>query len=493
MDYKNYWSLKTDQNGKNVLAFDTTINPICPLNILQTYHWNGLYFSVKETLIEFDELPDELAACETMIDQAIHYWGPETAAELMETLLPWWPPEFDTDGQPYPPDALDEWKYRLGVYQALAGRFDEAVGLFNEVSTNPTVLSSKWIEPSQTFLAAYQKPEDVYIACRLAPYCDPSHAIRFLGRQIPNNIDALQALQDWGVEVVSSGFFDFDDDDESERWFMVRNTPNQKLDFWILARGSGYYEPINIGIVEARRPTIEFIDEAYIADEGLKFQPAVLLDGQYSFSMQRFPDSRAPYVVEVPLRKEYPSRFFVPLESYKDGLFSGTSPEVIQEELENLEDYPGLLCKGDWTCDEYYYLLGLASELANDEKSAVDAYQQLWLDYSKSPFTQMARLKLSPRGGIPPTALPSPSPSSITPVVTPMITWTPASSGTPGTITPMLTGTLATNTPTITGTPPTMTPTLSGTPSTATLTPTVTNTFSSGYPGPTLTLTSPYP
>ena len=44
-----------------------------------------------------------------------------------------------------------------------------------------------------------------------------------------------------------------------------------------------------------------------------------------------------------------------------------------------------------WSCDEYYYLLGLAAELAKNPKDAIDAYLNLWRNYTRSRFTTMAR------------------------------------------------------------------------------------------------------
>lgn len=483
--FQNYWAVQTDPYGKNELVFRSSVFPACPLEIQLSFGWNGLYFKRISEQIDFLDLPANLAMCESHIDLADRFWGTDIAAGLMETLLPQWPPTEDVNGDPYPPDALDEWKYRLGVFHALSGNFDVAVEYLNEVSTKPTTANSRWTEPAHQFLAAYQKPEDLYSACWLAPHCDPAHAIRFLTNNIPSNADALQYLRNWDVQIVSSGFFDFDDDDESERWFTVRNSPNQKLDFWILARAKGYHHALEVGIVESRIPTITFIEEPFIADEGLTSQPAALLDGKISFSLQRFPDTREPFLVHVPLRKEYPSRFFEPLFHYRDALFAGNSPGLIQKKLENMQDFPGLLCKSTWSCDEYYYLLGLASELAGDVKTAVDSYQRLWLDYTKSPFTQMARLKLDPIGGLPPaTEIPTPTLLPDIPTSTEAILVTP--------------------TPTITGTPPTTSPTdgvsatpsVTGTAPTATSSPTVTSSPGTAppYPQPTVIPTvTPYP
>ena len=229
-------------------------------------------------------------------------------------------------------------------------------------------------------------------------------------------------LRKWGVTTTSSGFFDFDRDDEPERWFTVRYFPREKLSFWILAKKASGYTALEITNIDSSRPTLDYIPEAFIADEALQYQPAVLLDGAVAFSMQRFPDTQEPYLVEIPLRKEYPSRFFVPLERYKNALLNGSSPEVIQQNLLDLADDPGLLCKPTWSCDEYYYLLGLAGELARDDLSAVQAYQRLWLDYSKSPFTTMARLKLqlvaTPFTPVTPSPTPSPTLGPVTATAT---------------------------------------------------------------------------
>jgi hypothetical protein len=111
-------------------------------------------------------------------------------------------------------------------------------------------------------------------------------------------------------------------------------------------------------------------------------------------------------------------------------------------------------------------MLGLASELAGDQASALDAYLSLWRDYSKSPFTTMARLKI---GGA--TIPPSP--------------------------TPTLTSTLAlpTITPTATGTPPTGAATPTRTPTTGGPypNPVVSPTGSGAYPTPVVNPTSSYP
>jgi hypothetical protein len=136
---------------------------------------------------------------------------------------------------------------------------------------------------------------------------------------------------------------------------------------------------------------------------------------------------------------------------------------MVQKSLLNLQISPGLLCRGTWTCDEYLYMLGLASEIAENQAVAVDAYLSLWQDYSKSPFTTMARLKLAGAVIAPP--------STPTPTLTPLIA--------------------------ITTTPQGTMPTATQTPPIRTITPTATLTTVSGepypYPSPEYTPAYPYP
>ena len=174
--------------------------------------------------------------------------------------------------------------------------------------------------------------------------------------------------------------------------------------------------------------------------------------------MERLADTLEPYLIYPELPKFYPNLFEESLQDLTERLFSGEDPVQIHEELLYLEEYPGLLCAPYWACDPYYYLLGLSAELAGEDDIAIHYYLHLWWNYSKSPFTTMARLKLKGVG-------------------------LPATSTTTITLTPTSTQTLM---PTVTGTPPTATPS-----------PTMTTTpeGSTPYPAPQPTATpyNPYP
>jgi hypothetical protein len=462
VDFDNRWLVDTGAGGAKRLVFEAKVFPACPTTVSQPYEWNGEYFQAQTPTFAIEPAAATLPLCMAVVDHAIAHWGPAAAIAVMEPLLDDWPPAEDLEGEPYPPDARDEFLFRLGIYHALLGEQDVAVDLFNQISTQPTVYNSRWIRPAQTFLAAYQQPEDIYRACVLTEQCDPRYAIQYLVGLTGAEASAFEELKAAGLNPNASGYFDFDGDEQAERWFTTRYRERQRNDFWILSQIDQGHQALLVGPVDNVPPKLETLEEAYIADDGLTRMPAVFLDGTYSFTMRRRPETDEAYLLPVPLRKEYPSRFFVPLEAAQNALLAGQDPEEIQDELLALQDFPGLLCAPTWTCDSYYYLLGLASELAGDEEAAVEAYHRLWLDYSRSPYTTMARLKLA-GGPVQPPSTPSPAATSTAAAGTPAPT---------GSATPSPTSTSGpTPTPTITGTPPTATPS-----PTASLPPTATNT-----------------
>jgi hypothetical protein len=329
----------------------------------------------------------------------------------------------------------------------------------SDIIANPSFPNSSWVDPAKEFLEIYKLPDDVYRACIQAQFCIPAYAVEFLVDNLPTDEfpNVIEHLWGWGLSLLSSGYFDFEGDGENERWITVRHRPVQKPEFWILAAYPAGGKALLVGSVDSNPPTVEYLEAAFVSEGAVGKQPVVFVDSTIPISMHRVPGSQEPYIEYVPLREEWPNRFEEGFKKAEDTLFAGGDPKKVRQELVALQKWPGLLCKTLWTCDRYYYMLGLASELAGYERNAVDAYLALGREYSKSPFTTMARLKLEGIG-IPAHAVPTqtstttgtfiPIPTTPTPTVT---TPTPTPTGTPPT-------------PTYTGTPPTPTYTLTPVP-----------------------------
>jgi hypothetical protein len=453
MDYINRWSAVRGPGGVNSLQFQATLFPACPVQVRRVYEWTGTWFDLTREEFTVDPNPATLSFCRLIAEHAANLWGPAAAIPIMETVLPDWPPELAEDGKPFPADAKDEWRYRLGVYHALEGDYSGAIDYFNGIIASPSAPNSRWVILAQQFLDIYQNPEDLYKSCVQAEFCDSGHALRRIVASLPPVAypQVLTFLWERGVSQRASGYFDFDGDETSEVWFTVRHHPGERLELWILVPTRDRIEAVFVENVDSDKPGLAYYDPEQAPP------PVVLVDGTIAFTIQRQPDTLQPILAFPELPKEYPNRFREALQAATGALFSGEDPQVVRDELLALKETPGLLCRGTWSCDPYYYLIGLASELSRDEQGAIDAYLRLWWDYSRSPYTTIARLKL--KGG---AVLPSATP------------------------TPTITGTgIVTLTQTVTGTPPTATPSPTGsqTPGIGqTLTVTITPTSGTPYP-----------
>jgi hypothetical protein len=155
----------------------------------------------------------------------------------------------------------------------------------------------------------------------------------------------------------------------------------------------------------------------------------VLIEPDITFHYIRLGPEGEPVIIFVEPEVIFASdRTEMELDELEDILLSGGDPAFIHEELIILGNSPHFTCSF-LLCPRYLYLLGLSSELANDEFSAVGAYLELWRDYPGHPYTIMARFKLG---------------SSFEPTPTPILTSTvqPTTSAHTATPTPTFTPTL---------------------------------------------------
>jgi hypothetical protein len=457
-EFENNWTVQKNADNGYDLVFNASVFPACPVDIRLAYRWDGEKISAADSSYELKPNPQTLPYCRFVIEHAASAWEPGVTASLMEQLLPDWPPAKNEEGKAYKADTRDEWRYRLGLYNALAGDQEKARGYFQDVVSSPAVTDSKWVAEAGRFLDAYRTPADLYKACAQAEGCDARRALKMLIESIPADeySTALTRLWEAGVTQRTTGYFDFDGDDVKESWFTVRHHPGEKLEFWILMPYKDGIKAIFVDSLESNRPVLSYYDEE-------EYPPTVLIDDSIAFRIERMPGRLTPYLSRPILPQLYPDRFQIAVDAARTALLSGGDPELVYQELLAIEKSPGLLCRARWRCDEYYYLVGLAAELAKNPNDAIAAYLDLWRNYTRSPFTTMARLKLIWTGVTPTAAI------TKTPTITPI-----------GTITPWTT-----------------TPMASGTPSTPTITPTPTRTPFGGAPTPTVTSTPetpvPYP
>jgi hypothetical protein len=459
-DYQIEWFI-----NQGSLRSTVTIYPACAVLVNHIYQWDGAQLVPGPLEYQIEPNLTQLNYCAGVIDHVASQWGGEVVIPMMETLLPVWPPMSDLAGKPYPADAKDEWRYRLGVYHALAGHFEQAQQTLAGIISHPTTTDSRWISTAGQFLQAYSSSDSLYSACIAIQFCDPRQAMQhILNVGGFNDIStALEALILSGVTVRSSGNFDFDNDGEAERWILLRHHPQERLEFWILARWESGVRGLFIEQVDSTETRPYF-------HEPLDTPPIAQIGPKRGFVLARLPVTRLPYLIMKEI-EFIPTTFTLDaLQSIIDDLFAGTSPLIIRSRLEDLAQSNKFNCVNYHICDKFYYTLGLAYELAGDVRSAIDTYVKLWWENSESPFTHIARLKLKQLPFTSPTPTVSPTPTAsatrtpdpnATPSITPTITSTPTETYTPDpNATPSIT-------PTITPTPsrsPTPTDTYTPTP-----------------------------
>lgn len=407
-------SIQSTIQGGNELQFIARMFPSCPVDITRSFTWNGERFTISSPEVEVHPDVDLLSWCEMVVEHAALEWAPELTLAVAEPLLASCPPAEDTEGDPYPADALDAWRFRVGVLHALAGHQSEAIQIFQTILDSPSTAQSNWIEQARAFIATYQGVEDLYRACQPAPGCNLHHAIQEMVRSSGSSSPTLarQYLLENGVAGRVAGYFDFDSDGIDEPWLNLRPQPEGKLEFWILAATTNGVQALFVQVLESNTPLPYYHDPEEVP-------PVVQFERGTGFLLQRNPLTNEAAIRFVEVEFSRPTFIRDNLNSASHALFTGTDPEKVLEDLLEIRSSPRFAgdCTAFGICARFYYTLGLAYELTGNQLSAIDAYLITWRQYPLSPYTLMARLKLEL----------IPATPTMTPTITqvPTITYTP--------------------------------------------------------------------
>ncbi|MBE0409532.1 MAG: hypothetical protein IBX69_07355, partial [Anaerolineales bacterium] len=171
-NYRNIWIPSESPDGNKYLNFVDTVFPACPVHIRHIYRWDGFLFEFLSAEYEIEPTQSLLNYCSLVIDHALNSWGVDTAVNLMEILIPDWPPQENDPEEVYQKEALDEWRFRLGIYHALLNNREPAIGYLESIIANPASQESRWIVSAQSFLETYQSQRDIYQACSLSRLCE---------------------------------------------------------------------------------------------------------------------------------------------------------------------------------------------------------------------------------------------------------------------------------------------------------------------------------
>jgi hypothetical protein len=316
----------------------------------------------------------------------------------------------------------------------------------SEIINTPIVPESTWGAPAEEFLRIYKTPDDLFIACQQAQFCNLRDA---LGTMVKNSTTddpalVLQYLQSHGVITRSSGLLDFDGDGQAERWMIIQPKPEAKLEFWILSRMYTGVQAVFIQLFEAGESL------PYFHEPAGSF-PVIQFELRKGFVFKRLPGTQEAYIQWVDVEYAHPTIIRDGYTQAMNSLMDGSDPVTVLDALLDVYNSPRFTgdCIAFNICDQFHYTLGLVYDLIGEQGNAIDQYLWVWRNYGQSPYATMVRLKLNyfPLPTYTRTPIPTGTP---VPSRTPTLTRTP----TPTTQTPTSTATLtATVTPTSTLTP----------------------------------------
>jgi hypothetical protein len=420
LENENNWTTARNNQDYFDLHFVSTGYPPCPVTITHSYHWTGQWL---ERISENYHLQPEtslLSYCELLVDQASSVWGLPATIQIMEQLLPDWPPKV-SQNKTYPADENDLWRFKLGVYHTLIGDFNQAENYLQGVIQSPVVPESRWVNPTREFLIESQTPGGLYKVCLQVEFCKPR--IAFASLIASFSADSIEniyyVLAGEGIALRYTDRFDFQGDDSPERWFTLRHKPTDRLELWILSGYTDRAQALYVTTVESNKPNLT----RYTNRDGITY---VWIGSQQSFRIAQLPGVNQAMIELLPPTYYYSELTNQMAEDSLDALLAGLSPAPIRDKLLSHKKSPDFVCLNKEDCARFYYALGLAAELSGDELLAVDSYLKIWWDSFESPFSTLSRLKLAYKPGFGPIPTFTHTPTqTFTPTATRTATATP--------------------------------------------------------------------
>ena len=390
LDLKTDLTLSLETTAARGFMLTATLFPACPITLTRDYAWDGEQFAPADNPLQVNPQSELVQYCAPGLTHALNAWKPAYILPLIEGLLPLWPPALDLDDQPYPADAKDELRYRLGVTLALDGQFDQAVKTLQDILAKPVVSDSRWVLPTSRFLQVYTAPENLYAVCQQDEACDLRTALEKVAAssQETDPAQAQERLRRRGVPIRASGIFDFDQDGQFERWITVQPRSGQNLEFWILAATPAGVQAVFVDF------TLKDLPAPFYNEPVTVLPPVFQLEANKGFQLIRLAETAEIYIQPAVVQSPLTTYTHDALLEAQEALLEGGDPAQVRDSLLKVLKSGRFNCINHAVCDRFSYTLGLAYELAGDRREAIDTYIQLWWENRQSPFTKIARMKI---------------------------------------------------------------------------------------------------
>jgi hypothetical protein len=385
-------------NGKNQMRTEEDA-PNCQVGLEKTYEWNGNEFVPMDTEFQADAQYAPLKNC---LDWSFNYAREVDAtdgANIIDQAFSYYKPlavdEIDNE-------KLDEIRIDKALLYLFADQPDEMRILLQDVMTNPYQKNGVWTEPIKQFLGTYKNPSDVYFACSKLVACVPSdgqtcsndspclqEAFQYLFNNEFKNIpltDLVKSLQNAGVNVVSSGWMDFDYDGKDELWFVVvlpDSTDDTEL--WIATDYPNGISTFQVGRLQSEMPEFS-IQLISTGETFVKYSP------DWAFVWSRDNTTNEPILewTIYPDLQEYVEN--TKLAEIRHELQAGEDPYTLYVEYMNVKKEYGANLAFHYAAS--YFDFGYIAELVGDKKTATDMYSKLIENFPNHPLAILAKNKL---------------------------------------------------------------------------------------------------
>ncbi len=383
-------------------------DPSCSFDFSNTFEWNGQWFDLVNVGILY--WGEKQFSCIDIFKtyNTFSIFEQQALLTFYETTFGDVPPVGDRYTQ-YPPDAQDEFRYRLALQHAMIGQRYQAIEYLDKIINFPSAPNSQWISPAKEFENLYQTTADIYKVCQhVIIECNLQQAIEQSANLISNADHAIgiEKLKDFGLPILNYGVINLENDPIPENWFIIRNQKNE-LEFWLLAQSTSTLKAMLVTTINGLTPQVKVYTtwpqwwgdySLYDTHQGTTY---FSLNTPELFTFVRKLSNQEPFLSYLSSDDNYinpPSQ----LDQAIVDLLTGVDPEQMVTRLVNPRvhlEYESL--------SKYYYFLGLAYELSDRQQEAIAAYLQSWQnccsfkmppggEIIQDPYAIMARAKLEP-------------------------------------------------------------------------------------------------
>jgi hypothetical protein len=295
----------------------------------------------------------------------------------------------------FPDFRVEEERFKLAIFLSDHGDEAGANEQIQKIRAGTDTEHAQWREDALGFFTARRSPQALFQFCLESQTCQNFLAINEILSIIPpaQLNEAPTQLEKIGVNVFSSGDYDFDLDGQSEKWLIFKDYGSSCGGFWSITSKAG--------VVYSR-----FVGHPCLYDESdwrgkIEIKQLGLYHAlpyyQVSINGKETLDSPSLY---WPLDQKDPTAdywvSYSQVNIIQNRLLLGQiAPADALAQFETLQKPPEK--NPFWSTGDQphlLYLIGLCQELTGDKDSAAATYLELWKTYPEDAFSLMAYAKL---------------------------------------------------------------------------------------------------